>query len=141
MDRAQMLGLGAFVLAWVVLFLGAILSLWEFTTSTFLLLLLLSGLAYGADYLSKKLGLRTIGRLVIAAVIGGVLLFFFAPAVQTLPNGQGTGTVCGSTGCSSVYQYDSVTAYLWCYGATYDYAPPPATEFGFTIEAGCLPPM
>ena len=31
-------------------------------------------------------------------------------------------------------QFESPTAFLWCMGAEYDYAPPPVFEFGFTLQ-------
>ncbi|MDV3292636.1 MAG: hypothetical protein LYZ70_00010 [Nitrososphaerales archaeon] len=117
------------------------MSLWESTADIFLALLLLSAITFAVDLLNRKMRLGTRGKVVTAVVVIGLLLLFFAPAVQTLPSGGGTGTECNQNGCSEVYQFKSITNSLWCWGATYSYAPPPASDLAFGINMGCLPPL
>jgi hypothetical protein len=130
-----------FIAALVVLLVDAAssLSLYWFAGATFVLLLVLGGVVLGFDFIARKMKLQTMGRFVAALVVIGILLLFFAPAVQTLPSGQGSGSYCNSSGCSSVTQLKSVTDYLWCIGTEYQYSPPPAAEFFFLFYAGCPP--
>jgi hypothetical protein len=80
------------------------------------------------------------GKLVAAGIVVGVILFLFAPAVQTMPSGQNTGSYCDLKGCSSITQFVSVSDYYFsCRGVHYQYSPPPALEFLFQFEWGCPP--
>jgi hypothetical protein len=140
LDRVQKVGLAFFIAAWAVLITGATLSLWQSTEGIFLSLLLLSFIAFASDLFSRKTGLRTRGKIVTVVVIVGLLLLFYAPAVQSLPSGQSTGTECNPHGCSEVYQFKSLTDFLWCWGAIYQYSPPPVSDSWFGIDTGCPPP-
>jgi hypothetical protein len=142
-DRTQTLGLAIFVAAGLVLLVAAVGSLWAIgIADIFYLLLLLSGITFAFDLLSKKLKLQSTGRILSISIIIGALLLFLVPVVQTIPSNGGSATVCKPSGCSEVFQFKSMTNFLWCYGATYSYSPqlnPP--EFGFGLGIGCLPPL
>ena len=139
MDKIQRLALALFVLAWAALGAGATLSLWESTAAIFLALLLLSAITFALDLFDWKMRLESRGRVVTAVVVIGLLLLFFAPAVQTIPSGGSIATTCNRNGCSEVYQFKSITSSLWCWGASYSYAPPPVPDLAFGIDMGCLP--
>src|SRR5437016_14333490 len=134
MDKIQRLALFLFVVAWADLGTGAALSLWESTASIFLALLLLSAVTFAVGLFNRKMRLGSRGKVVTAAVVTGLLLLFFAPAVQTRPSGGGTGSTCNRNGCSELYQFKSTTNFLWCWGGFYSYAPPPVSDFGFGID-------
>lgn len=116
------------------------LSLYWFAGAAFVLLLVLSGVTLTFDLVAKRMKLGVGGKVLAALVLIGVVLLFFAPAIQTLGGGQGSGSYCNHSGCSSITQMKSVTEYLWCVGVEYQYSPPPAIEFFFQFYAGCLPP-
>jgi len=139
--RAQKVGLVLFVTALIVLALdiASSMSLYWFAGATFSLLLALSGVTLSFDFIAKRMKLDVGGKALAALVLIGVVLLFFAPAIQTLPSGQSSGSYCNLSGCSSVTQIDSVTQYLWCVGSEYSYSLPPATEFFFQLYVGCLP--
>jgi len=141
LDRAQKVSLVLFVAALVVLAsdVASSMSFYWFAGAASVLLLVLSGLALGFDLLAKRMQPRPVGKVAMAFVLVGVVLLFFAPAIQTLPSGGGSGSYCNPSGCSSVTQMKSVTEYLWCLGAEYQYSPPPASEFFFQFYAGCPP--
>jgi hypothetical protein len=139
LDRVQKVGLAFFVAAWAVLVAGAALSLWESTADIFMSLLLLSVIVFASDLFGKKARLGTRGRVITAAVIVGLLLMFYVPVVQTMPRGGASGTECNPRGCSEVYQFKSLTNSLWCWGAIYQYTPPPVSDLWFSIDTGCLP--
>src|SRR2546428_13461117 len=114
MGKIRMLPLALFALAWVVLWAGAILSLWESTASIFLSLLLLSAVTFAADLFNRNMRLGLRGKVVTGVAVIGLLLLFFAPAVQTLPSGGSTATTCNRNGCAGVYQFKSITNSLRC---------------------------
>jgi len=130
-----------FVTALVVLALdiASSMSLYWFAGGTFSLLLALSGATLGFDFISKRMRLGAGGKVLAALVLIGVVLLFFAPAIQTLPSGGSSGSTCNLSGCSSVTQIESVGDYLWCVGSEYSYSLPPVTEFFFQLYVGCLP--
>ena len=138
MDKIQRLALALFVLAWAALGAGATLSLWESTAAIFLALLLLSAITFALDLFDWKMRLESRGRVVTAVVVIGLLLLFFAPAVQTIPSGGSTATTCNRNGCSEVYQFKSITNSLLCWGASYQYRPPPVSDLAFGINIGCI---
>ncbi len=139
--RPQKAGLVLFVtaLAVLVLDIASSMSLYWFAGATFLLLLALSGLTLSLDYITKSTKLVVGEKRLAAIMLIGVVVLFFAPAIQTLPSGQSSGSVCNFHGCSSVTQIESVTEYLWCMGSDISYSPPPATEFFFQFSANCPP--
>jgi UDP-N-acetylmuramyl pentapeptide phosphotransferase/UDP-N-acetylglucosamine-1-phosphate transferase len=139
LDRTQKVGLAFFIAAWAVLATAKALSYWESITFIFLALLLLSAVTFASDLFSKKMKLRMRGRIITAIIVVGLLLFFLAPAVQTIPRDQSSGSYCDSSGCSEVFQYESMTASLWCWGAYYSYSPLPALDLSFGISMGCPP--
>jgi hypothetical protein len=142
LDRAQKVGVVLFVTALVVLAMdiASSMSLYWFAGATFVLLLVLSGVALTFDFIAKRMKLDAGGKVLAALVLIGVVSLFFAPTIQTMPSGHTSGTHCViSSGCSSTTQIESVTNYLWCVGAEYQYSPPPATEFFFQFYAGCPP--
>src|SRR6058998_359996 len=138
MDKIRKLALALFALAWTVLWAGAILSLWESTASIFLALLLLSVITVAVDLFNRKMRLGSRGKVATAVVVMGLLLLFFSPAVQTIPSGGSTASICNRNGCSEVYQFKSMTNSLWCWGASYQYAPPPVSDLAFGINMGCI---
>ncbi|HVC26831.1 MAG TPA: hypothetical protein VND40_01595 [Nitrososphaerales archaeon] len=115
------------------------MSLYWFAGGTFSLLLALSGVALSFDFISKRMKPSVGGKVLAALVLIGVVLLFFAPAIQTLPSGTSSGSTCNFSGCSSVTQIESVGDYLWCVGSEYSYSLPPVTEFFFQLYVGCLP--
>lgn len=121
--------------------LASSLSLYWFAGATFALLLVLSGVTLSFDFIAKRMRLGVGGKVLAGLVLIGVVLLFFAPAMQTLPSGQGSGSYCNHSGCSSITQMKSVTEYLWCVGVEYQYSAPPAAEFFFQFYAGCPPVM
>jgi hypothetical protein len=141
LDTAQKVGLALFVAALVVLAIdiASSLSLYWFAGAAFVLLLVLSGVTLSFDFIAKRMKLTVGGKVLAALALIGVVLLFFAPAIQTLPSGQGTGSYCNLSGCSSITQMKSITENLWCVGVEYQYSPPPATEFFFQFYPGCPP--
>jgi len=139
--RAQKVGLVLFVTALVVIALdiASSMSLYWFAGATFFLLLALSGVTLGFDLIARRMKLGVGEKVLAALVLIGVVLLFFAPAIQTLPSGQSSGSVCNFSGCSSVTQIESVTDYLWCVGSDISFSPPPVTELFFQFSAGCPP--
>jgi len=138
MGKIQRLALALFVLAWAALGAGAALSLWESTAGIFLSLLLLSFITFAVDLFNRKMRLELRGKVATAVVVMGLLLLFFAPAVQTIPSGGSTATTCNRNGCSEVYQFKSITNSLLCWGASYQYRPPPVSDLAFGINIGCI---
>jgi len=63
------------------------MSLNWFAGATFVLLLVASGTTLGYDLLSKRMKLRTSGKVLVLIVLLGIELLFFAPAIQTMPGG------------------------------------------------------
>ncbi len=114
-----------------------ILGFWD-SGFAFLLLFLLSVVTYGFGFFTKRMRLQRRGKLIAASIIIGMLLLFFAPAVQTLPSGGSSGSYCDPA-CSSINQFQSVTEYFWCMGAQYQYSLPPSVEFYFTVGCPVIP--
>lgn len=140
LDRIQEVSLVLFAAALVILVLDDIWSLYWFAGATFVLLILSSGLTCGFGLVTKKMRLQWRGKLVVAGIIIGVMLFLFAPAIQTMPSSQGTGSYCDPSGCSSITQFESLSYYYFpCMGAHYSYSGPPAVEFFFYFDLGCPP--
>ncbi len=140
MDGIQKVSFGLFAAAWVVLAAGALWSLWSFSGFTFLVLLLLSGVTFAVGFSNRRMRLQRRGKLLIDFAVVSSLLLFLAPAVQTLPNGQSTGSICNGNGCSDVVQFESVTDYFWCIGAFYQYSAPPVVDLQFYVFWGNCPP-
>jgi hypothetical protein len=141
LSRVQKVSISLLVAALLVLALdiASSLSLWWFAGATFWLLLVLSGVTLSFDFIVRRLKLGAGRKILVALVLIGVVLLFFAPAIQIFPSSTGSASYCNPSGCSSITEIESIThEYLWCTGWEYTYSSPPAASFLFQFSAGCL---
>ena len=135
--KMWVLALGLFALAWIAVGLSAALSMWESTASLFLVLLLLSGVAYGVGLFNRWVRPGVRGKILTAAFVIALMFLFLAPAVQTSPTATGQASECNRAGCAVTFQYESATEATWCWGASYQYTPPPVADFMLRVDMGC----